>query len=62
MKAEGELVIFGKQWDEAMVSNDVDEIEKFVSDDWVIIGTEGGITSKSAFLKGIKSGILRIAK
>jgi ketosteroid isomerase-like protein len=56
MKPEEELLQFGKEWDEAMVSNDVNEIGKFMSDDWVIIGTEGGITSKSAFLEWIRSG------
>ncbi|MBA3675458.1 MAG: nuclear transport factor 2 family protein [Chitinophagaceae bacterium] len=56
MKAEEELILFGKQRDEAMVSNNAEEIAKFMSDDWVIVGTEGGITSKSSFLEWIKSG------
>jgi ketosteroid isomerase-like protein len=55
MEAEEELILFGKQWDEAMVSNNAEEIAKFISDDWVIVGTEGGITSKSSFLEWIKS-------
>ncbi len=58
MKAEEELLQFGKEWDEAIVNNDVNEIEKFMSDDWVIIGTEGGITSKPIFLEWIESGDL----
>ena len=29
-----ELLEFSKRWDEAMVSNDADEIAKFMSDDW----------------------------
>ena len=58
MEAEEGLILFGKQWDEAMVSNNVEEIAKFMSDDWVIVGTEGGITSKSSFLEWIKSGDL----
>ena len=52
-----ELLDFSKQWDEAMVSNDADEIAKFMSDDWKIIGADG-ITSKSSFLELISSGIL----
>ncbi|MBA2563529.1 MAG: nuclear transport factor 2 family protein [Chitinophagaceae bacterium] len=56
MEAEEELILFGKQWDEAMVSNNAEEIAKFMSDDWIIVGTEGGITSKSSFLEWIKSG------
>ena len=35
------LVRFSKDWDEAMVRNSPDEISKFMSDDWVIVGTEG---------------------
>ena len=43
-----ELLDFSKRWDEAMVTNDADEIAKFMSDDWKIIGSDG-ITSKSSF-------------
>lgn len=49
---------FGKLWDQAMVRNDPEEISKFMSDDWVIVGTEGGITPKSTFLALITSGDL----
>ena len=42
-------------WDEAMVSNNANEISKFMSDDWVIVGSDG-ITSKSSFLQWITSG------
>jgi hypothetical protein len=52
------LLLFSKAWDEAMIRNDVEEIGKFMSDDWVIIGTEGGITSKASFLQSILSGDL----
>ena len=52
------LVRFSKDWDEAMVRNSPDEISKFMSDDWVIVGTEGGITSKTSFLNPVKSGDL----
>ncbi|MBC8045507.1 MAG: nuclear transport factor 2 family protein [Fimbriimonadaceae bacterium] len=53
-----EVIQFGKKWDEAMVRNDANEIGSFMSDDWVIVGTEGGITSKTTFLDFIKSGDL----
>lgn len=49
---------FGKQWDRAIVANDAEEIGRYMSDDWVIVGTEGGITSKSVFLGFVKSGDL----
>lgn len=58
MSAEEELILFGQQWDKAMVSNNAGEIGKFMSDDWVIVGTEGGITPKATFLEWISSGDL----
>ncbi|MBC7935512.1 MAG: nuclear transport factor 2 family protein [Rhizobacter sp.] len=54
---EQELTDFVNLWDQAMVSNDADEISKFISDDWVIVGSDG-ITSKLTFLQSIISGIL----
>ena len=47
-----------RQWDHAIERNDVAEIGKFIADNWVIVGIEGGITSKSHFLDFIKSGDL----
>ena len=52
-----ELLDFSKRWDEAMVGNDAEEIAKFMSDDWKIIGSDG-ITSRSSFLQLISSGVL----
>ncbi len=56
MTFEQELIQFGKEWDDAMVRNDAQEIAQFMTDDWIIIGTEGGITSKTEFLDWIISG------
>ncbi len=50
-----ELKQFGQQWDKAIENNDALEIGKFMAEDWVIVGTDGGITSKSDFLNFIKS-------
>jgi ketosteroid isomerase-like protein len=50
-----ELKLLCSQWDQAIVNNDVLEIGKFMSTDWVIIGTEGGITSKQKFLDLVQS-------
>jgi hypothetical protein len=58
MEAKQQLIQFGRQWDEAIANNNVEEISKFMSADWVIVGTEGGITSKSDFLDTIISGDL----
>ena len=44
-------------WDDAMVTNDVNEIAKYVSDDWEIIGPDG-ITSRDSFLRVISNGAL----
>ena len=54
----GELTLICKQWDEAIADNNVMEIGKFMSDDWIIVGTEGGITAKQHFLDFVKSGDL----
>jgi ketosteroid isomerase-like protein len=53
-----ELKQLGRQWDEAIVNNDALEIGRFMAADWVIVGTEGGITTKPNFLDFIKSGDL----
>ncbi|MGZ5190623.1 MAG: nuclear transport factor 2 family protein [Flavisolibacter sp.] len=54
-----ELSQFGKDWDKAIEANDVHSIAQFMSDDWVIIGTDGGITNKESFLDFIRSGDLQ---
>ena len=53
-----ELKQLGRQWDEAIANNDALEIGRFMAPDWVIVGTEGGITPKPNFLDFIKSGDL----
>lgn len=58
MNHQEELQKFGRQWDESIVGNDPDKISPFMSDDWVIVGTDGGITSKSDFLQTVRSGDL----
>ena len=58
MGTKDELIQFGKLWDKAIENNDVNEISKFMASDWVIVGTDGGITSKSSFLDWISSGDL----
>jgi hypothetical protein len=52
------LIRFSRDWDEAMIRNNPQEITRFMSDDWVIVGTEGGITPKSSFIESIRSGDL----
>ena len=52
-----ELLDFSKRWDKAMVSNNAGEIGKFMSDNWIIIGSNG-ITPKSTFLQMVSSKAL----
>lgn len=53
-----ELMQLGKDWDKAIVANDAEAIGRFMSADWVIVGTEGGITGKEKFLEFIRAGDL----
>jgi hypothetical protein len=53
-----ELKRLGRQWDKAIVDNDALEIGRFMAAEWVIVGTEGGVTSKLDFLDYVKSGDL----
>src|SRR5688572_9891019 len=58
MEAEKmEVLEFSERWAEAIISNDVEEIGKFMADDWVIVG-ENGATGKRDFLSWISSGDL----
>jgi ketosteroid isomerase-like protein len=47
-----------QQWDKAIADNNLPEIGRYMADDWIIVGTEGGISPKSRFLDFIKSGDL----
>ena len=58
VNAVDELKQFSVDWDKAMLENDVMRIGSFMADDWVMVATEGGITSKAAFLEYIKPGSL----
>ena len=58
MQLENEIIQCNNHWDQAMVGNKVEEIATYLSDDWVIVGTEGGITTRESFLQSIASGDL----
>ena len=55
---DAELGAIAAAWDQAMVSNDADAIGRFMSDDWIIIGADGGTTDKASFLEQVRSGRL----
>jgi hypothetical protein len=48
---EEELVKVEKEFSDAIVKNDRKQIERFVTDDWIIINADGGIIDRSAFLE-----------
>jgi ketosteroid isomerase-like protein len=55
---EEELVEAEKEFTDAIAKNDSEAIERFVTDDWIIINADGGIINKERFLGVIKSGTL----
>lgn len=58
MRTEKALLDFSLNWDKALAENNVQEISRYMSDDWVCVATEGGILEKEKFLENISSGKL----
>lgn len=57
MEPEQELIQCMRRWDQAIANNDVPEIVRYMSDSWVIVGSNG-ITPKADFLGWVESGAL----
>lgn len=55
---EQEIIRVCQNWDRAIQENNVDGMASFMSEDWVIVGTEGGITDRDTFLGWVRSGAL----
>ena len=55
---EEELLKVEKRFVDAIAKNDLEAIERFVTDDWIIINADGGIIDRERFLGVIKSGAL----
>jgi ketosteroid isomerase-like protein len=55
---EEELLKVEKGFVDAIAKNDLEVIERFVTDDWIIINADGGIIDRERFLGVIKSGAL----
>jgi ketosteroid isomerase-like protein len=55
---EEEVLKVEKGFADAIAKNDLESIERFVTDDWIIINSDGGIIEKKRFLEVIKSGAL----
>jgi ketosteroid isomerase-like protein len=49
-------------WDRAMETNDIEKIGPYMAEDWVCVATDGGKTTKAAFLGVIASGDLSHSK
>ena len=56
--AEQELIDVARDWDRAMITNDAEEIGRYMADDWMIIGSDGRAGDKKSFLDLVRSGAL----
>jgi len=56
--AEEELLKVERDFGAAVLSNDVEAIGKFLTDDWAIVDADGGVIDKARFLGAIKTGML----
>jgi len=55
---EEEILKLEKDFEQAIIKNDPNAINRFLADDWIIIDADGGIIDKSRFLGVIRSGAL----
>jgi ketosteroid isomerase-like protein len=55
---EEEILKVANQFVDAITTNHRQAIERFVTDDWIIINADGGIIDKERFLGVIESGTL----
>ena len=53
-----DLIEVAHAWDRALVTNDAEALGRFMAEDWVIIGSDGGRSDKARFLGLVKSGTL----
>lgn len=62
MMTEQQLIeqfqIIEDNFNKAVVSNNIEEIKKCISDDWVLVDAQGGIIPKEKFLYVVESGLL----
>jgi ketosteroid isomerase-like protein len=55
---ESDLIALEKNFTDAIVSNDVSAIERYMSPDWIIIDPDGSVIDRAKFLEVVKSGAL----
>jgi ketosteroid isomerase-like protein len=56
--AAAELIALEQQFAQALTKGDVDALEKIVDPDWMVIGPDGKVITRSAFFDVVKSGAL----
>lgn len=49
------MLATAQAWDQAMVTNDAEAIGAFMTDDWTIVGPDGGQSDKAEFLEAVRS-------
>lgn len=57
-KMTEEVLKLAKQFEQAVVANDADAVERFLTDDWTIVDPDGKLIDKARFLSVIRSGDL----
>jgi ketosteroid isomerase-like protein len=57
-ESEKELLKVEEEFAQAIVSNDLERLGRFVADDWIIIDPDGAIVDRTRFFEVIKSGAL----
>ena len=55
---EEEIAKVEKGFTDAIARNDLKAIERFVTDDWIIVNADGGSIERERFLEVIRSGAL----
>ena len=55
---ETELIKLEQEFSKAIVNNDAQAVDRFVTADWVIVDPDGGIVDRARFLEVIRSGAL----
>jgi len=53
-----QLLQLEKDFQDAIVANNAEAIERFVTEDWIIVNVDGRIVKKDRFLAVVKSGAL----
>ena len=53
-----EVLDVERRWTQAILENRAEEIARFITDDWVIVGPGGDIIDRARFLRAIESGEL----